>query len=1473
MKTLENIKKFLLNFLLYLSNNSFNKTKLEVILEDNTGNEEVNELLTEHKEKLTEEDAATLIIKSWRDSKPFKLLQERIEREKESRRQFKITMFTRRMKSKIEKRDKKEKIIRLLIDRIEQEKLLRKIKVFSEKRASKKISKTYKEFLQKAIDNKQIADILCNDLLKKKTEYRSQILDVLGTDSDGKQKKKISNMYFNYCKFGNKSLGFEEEESVIEEIVSCVFVNVSFANTNLSKIHFKFTKFVNEGQDKRLSLRDKKLATFKKTINKTSDVMIINEHTKIKECIFENCEFFNIDFKSKLVYEGQILTKPLFQSCNFIKGSIILDTNVSYVTSQDVENVENADNVLNTISNISITKIEDDGFLVYKVTHISLMPVLVFDGCNFEDNFIFHGSDINSRKTIQNILFVNCIFTNCPNLFKSLLFKKINFNFCNFNNVIFSHGCDFNNVCFSECKIENTYFETVDMGNNGSTEFKNCTIVGCIFKNVIIHNYYFNGNTTIFSKETIINNCIFVAIMFTMFKFNFYSTHNTKEPLMNCKHNKFICCNMIGANFDNCDFEGSSFAATTSCTNHFNWLGNSYLRSNNRIRMLPDHYSGLCTNIYLKQNLDIDDNELENFKNEFSESKYRRRESQVKNYLNFSINDYYSFNINITKLQTCIKPFDYLLISEPDTRSLIYIIPPVSMFNTNIKSCKFQGIVGFEFFDFSTLYKHNIHKKKSDLTATDFTNVNLTNCKFIDCLLIGTIFEVADLKGVEFSGSYVNNFTSFQNTLNTELVLHQKEQPNTGRFYVENTKNLDTFRTLVFSDLAQGANETHARANHLIHNRNKFKNLVSSIIKPSQVQLDFGIDDDDFQTNFQTKFKDIMDYFKIFGTDTLGSSNKQLIANNFASFNLIIHVIINSPNITNNQPIKSGLKISLKKFILLLLEIKIGTVDYINKINTYLDIIIDDEFIKILLSKQSDWCWLELLTYSLFILLLSNSSYIYKFMEYYFQEVFNAHGSGSRSCVLGMVERWVLGHVPTSEAYLMDFIKNNEELTHLQEVDIRHLQQYCENLPTDDKITTQYIKDFNDKDKYDDPTNIRMMDHKYFFYKLINIIKPYSFLPENKDEDIGIMIEYEIKSDMRKAVLEKIKEDIDSEKISNIDDLIDNYISYMQDEIIKSNNSKEHNFSSLVAAAKNPGSTMNEKLKKIILDKVEIIRYFIIDQVIPDFIKYLEQELCTEDVSLFELEMTTILTHFSGGGSNKKSRSSRKTKSAPAVLNTTKLQKMYEKMEKFSETKILERLSQMIGEKDNEKMQRLYGKIQRVKLLDPLIETSDKNKSKKYDYDYDYDISEEIQLVRFVKSNKQNNKQSNTSKLRKTRSYSLNKKSIRKTLRKTRSLNDLNKVNKVLRLDILDKQYGKAISKMFNSELRKSFKPSNIQKSSPIKELQVQVKPEKLTRSKSKSNSRSKSRQSISRRSKPKSRRFLRRFSRRNPPKIVAIQK
>ena len=80
-------------------------------------------------------------------------------------------------------------------------------------------------------------------------------------------------------------------------------------------------------------------------------------------------------------------------------------------------------------------------------------------------------------------------------------------------------------------------------------------------------------------------------------------------------------------------------------------------------------------------------------------------------------------------------------------------------------------------------------------------------------------------------------------------------------------------------------------------------------------------------------------------------------------------------------------------------------------------------------------------------------------MEYYFNgEVFDAHGQGSMSCVLGMVRK--MGYktfYQATEAYIMTLVMEKSEMTSERIKTIKQLNDRVK----DDRIDNHFVDNFN----------------------------------------------------------------------------------------------------------------------------------------------------------------------------------------------------------------------------------------------------------------------------------------------------------------------------------------------------------------------------------------------------------------------------
>jgi hypothetical protein len=469
------------------------------------------------------------------------------------------------------------------------------------------------------------------------------------------------------------------------------------------------------------------------------------------------------------------------------------------------------------------------------------------------------------------------------------------------------------------------------------------------------------------------------------------------------------------------------------------------------------------------------------------------------------------------------------------------------MFNTNIKNCNFQQVDGFDTFDF-TQVKQNA-EGKPDLTAANFTVVNLLNANFNGCKIVGTVFDVADVTGVDFRNSIVNENTSFENTMNTDQVLGQLQKDD-GSIYIEGTLNLSTGREFQFSEIQQRANETHARIANIIDNKEKLFAALETIGIP--------IDDDNFKVAMREFLiashvgrREYVDYVVIRGTsETIVDFLDHLIT----IYKKIISTQRNLPDDEDKDYIKDNFASALTNY--LAYKLKLDRPEKGVLLESLVRAISDD-FIRYLVMYKphlnGNWCFLQLVVQSLKLLLSCTDLYIYNFMEYYFNEIFNAHGQGSQSCPLGMVERWITIHSQVLEAYLMLLRKSDTELQELDAGAINKLRSYSRNNTRDPKITKAYIYEFNNSE------STEKLHNKYIFHKLINILKPHSKLPENLESDIGYDLDYNISIEMSKECNRLIKSKIDDSSITTLQQIYEAYIEIMCKLIIANNKiTQEH---------------------------------------------------------------------------------------------------------------------------------------------------------------------------------------------------------------------------------------------------------------------------------------------------------------------------
>jgi uncharacterized protein YjbI with pentapeptide repeats len=1042
--------------------------------------------------------------------------------------------------------------------------------------ASTKIAQAYRAKLDFVHYNKDISELMCEGLAKKEV-YRKQINDLLISH---RTPQKLSNLYFYFCKFGNKQLGYSESselKSIIQEIVGCVFVNTSFKSTNFDGIIFKQSKFLSYVGHP-MHERSSDYMTRKRKFG-SGDYELYFSHASLIESQFIDCEFFNIKFGPVDFFDSknvEINNKlPTFKNCNFFRCDLLLGGGNG--PSQYKYNASIAHSKYNMhfynladftpYGSAQSSKVNPDGTLFTPITIITYPAEIVFENCKFDK------TSINSDKLLmmpgsRNMMFLNCRFES--NTFIKEKFRNYYFKKCTFNNVFFI-DCQFVFSSFEDCTFNNTTFRGTILCAKGTLRFRNCKLLECTFNVVRFspipeHEY---KETVIFDNTNIINNSTFRECHFSLFKFNFDSLYSkdakSDTKLLNLRNNVFIDCNLYGVNFDNCDLEGTKFSARqlpnhTLIVNKFNWFGHVFIV--HPISTYPakfSYYGDDKTQAFKNLCNEINPHGFALFQQEFRGAKLANKKNLAYskwnpngNYAIMKYSEYNALNINVLNFRNRlynIKPYDYFVMNEQETvPSLVFVIiaPAVSMFNSNIKNCNFQSAIGFETFDFTQVKKN--YKNNPDLTAVNFTNVKLLNANFKGTNIVGTIFEAANIGAADFRNCVANANTSFQNTTGIELVPYQLQRPN-GTLYIQGSKNNDTGREIEFSEIQQAANETHARIKYIIDNKDKlFKAFEDTGIPPAS--------DRQFSSTLSTllisSHGGLTKYAEKVVISETGETIITFLDKLRTNYSTILQTQTNLTNDSMVAYIKKNFPIALTNYISFKLNYSEAekTLMLANLVRAF-----SDEFMMHLVmfkpSLNGNWCFLQLVTLSVAFLILNTDLYIHNFIQYYFNEIFNAHGKGSPSCTLGMVERWITVHSQAMEAYLMLLKKNESELRELSRDPtlFNKIIHYNPANPKikDNKITLDYIKEFNNS------FSSEKIHNKYIMHTFINVLKPYSILPESEETDIGFDLDYNVSALMRKKGDVYIKKKIDSGTIKSLQDIYDAVVEVFPLLIIENN--------------------------------------------------------------------------------------------------------------------------------------------------------------------------------------------------------------------------------------------------------------------------------------------------------------------------------
>jgi uncharacterized protein YjbI with pentapeptide repeats len=966
------------------------------------------------------------------------------------------------------------------------------------------ISKQYKA--KQVVDKreKDIGDLLCEDTLKgSKDIYRANIKKKI---SEKQRDGIITNLYLYSCKLGAKILGYDDKSKItecIKEIKNSVLLNLSLSSTNLEEIKFTNVQFYNltgrNHKDKiiynRLSMRNPELKSTKlKNPSNNFDFTTAN----IVGCLFENCLFYKINFYNNRIGKKDSTDVTRFLKSHFIEGEILfpfLSDNAYTYRRKQIDSPETDTDTLMLLDSIKGER--SNKLMIYDERKIEFIPQLIFEDCIFDGTEFFY----KLGSFVGNYLFLNCTFNKTkkkPREGGKIKYRLVNFINCKFNDIHFAE-IEFDECSFTKCQFNGGKFSEVTF-NKKVCIFNDCNIINMEFFSCSFHNYLAHNQTTIFRNDCVINNNKFIFCYFICFTFN-YDNH-TSDKIMNVQNNDFVCCHLYGTNFDLCDLKNCKFVERVSCTSYITCFGCAFIK-------FPQHRWNYIKHLYLSN--DVTNNINTNFREEIlSKDQYNINQHLAnllyiidsKNYRPYGV----SSRLNDGFL-THVQAFDSINISHDSGENITYIfLPKTSFKDAIIQGCNFGGIEGMINFDFTQVSKITEEDGivRPNLNSVDLTNVVLTNANLTNANLFGTNFTVADVTGVNFQDTLINDNTNFEDVLHFELA--------------ENAGHINV------GELQNRANETHATAAFYIENRKKINDFMisgkhnigrnSESINLSQAALDMTYN------IWQIIYDNI-------NTDYRSISNQQ---EKQATRERDLIVL--------NQTYKQ----SLKRIFIELLNFSDSET---RLLQDNLDKIITPEYIQLLISPHElngeRWSWLELTTISIKFLSSCSELYIYTFLNYYFNEVFNAHGVGSSSCVMGMIERWCTIHSQTCE-----YINVTLAVENPTSQEIASIQQYNSQQPSikDKSITRDYMK-------------YMYTDGKYILNQLINLIKSGSDLPENKEEDPGIIFDNSITPPMRNSWEKKASEMILNGEITTIEEFMDHYVSYIVALIIDDHGTSE----------------------------------------------------------------------------------------------------------------------------------------------------------------------------------------------------------------------------------------------------------------------------------------------------------------------------
>lgn len=611
----------------------------------------------------------------------------------------------------------------------------------------------------------------------------------------------------------------------------------------------------------------------------------------------------------------------------------------------------------------------------------------------------------------------NCIFENCT--FYNIFFDECKLSGCIFKNCKFI-SCSFKNTIFDEIEVDTVSKGTILKG----IYFDNCSI---IFKKESGNIDFIKHNSNIdFSKTTMI------SILYT-FKNCLLTNNSDKYKYINI----FNIVSGVGREsiinytyFIDCSIKQCDFSKHIILDNNIN---NFY-----KCSIIDSRFEGCQINYNTFSNCD------------FNECNFQRSILHIRKDSKYENNKFIKCNFLLIKFGYLLRdqsqePFEIVFENIDFTKSCFSCtyLSNVNFKRCNMQSCDFSprqftdGSIRNTKFD-SVKFEDSIIKTcnfqqvegltrydftkvaNRDLTSVNFTAVELEGSNFEGCKLTETIFQLATLTECNF-----RNVHTFQNADFTNIIGVPDNIP----------EGLNIDGTI------QAANETHNRFSFIKNNADK---IITNFYNYYNEKSELLIIDETQYSKLENMRKTLLE---------LEKPNKEF----YKKYKI------------HEDPYKF-----ISMFINLYTDVL--SKEELNTLSRNLTKCINTEFIE-KINSNSTMC--NLIMHSIWFLTHQCNFYKKKFIDLYIDDIFNAHGKDSASCLLGMIERLVSGHsqvIETMKATLEPY-KTIEQLKGNGE-----LYKLFDDIP--DKLYSIYIE-----------------KTIYLFNKILNLMIPNTFLSESIEEE------------------------------------------------------------------------------------------------------------------------------------------------------------------------------------------------------------------------------------------------------------------------------------------------------------------------------------------------------------------------------------